>query len=341
MIQSLQLAKEINSKADLKKKFEGRPEEVWKAIEGSDIHDKIKNYLSKYGERCLGELKLETISYNQAPEKFIKILQSYIKNPKSFEALDNSQSNHLRQQAQEVLKSSLKGKFVKRRFFNYILNKTRDLVSNRENLRFERTRGFGIVREIFSAMGKRFEKDGLISHHRDIFYLTKEEIFDYIKGTSVSLEVQKSIDLRKKEYKTYQNDDYAPERVITYGNANKDLKFEEPPLEAEEGDITGIACCPGIITSEVCVVHSPDQIDDLQGKIMVTSSTDPGWVSLFPSASGILVERGSLLSHSAIVARELGIPCIVSISGLLKRLKNGDKVVMDGSTGIVKLLEDG
>jgi pyruvate,water dikinase len=340
MIQSLLLAKEILASEELTKTFDGEAKEVWDKIQGSEIHSKINLYLTKFGERCLGELKLETISYSQEPEKLIRILQSYVKNPQTLEALNNSRSENLRKEARAVVAAKMKGKFFKKRIFNYILNKTRDLVSNRENLRFERTRGFGIVREIFSAMGKRFEQDGLISHHRDIFYLTKEEIFDFIKGTAVSLELQKTIDLRKKEYEGYQKDVYVPERVVTYGNANKNLVFGEAPLKQEEGGIRGIACCPGVVKAEVCVVHSPEQIEDLQGRIMVTSSTDPGWVSLFPSASGILVERGSLLSHSAIVARELGVPCIVSITGLLSKLKTGDKVIMDGSSGVVKVLND-
>jgi len=336
MVQSLQLAKEIMEDDSLVQNFQGDPKEVWSKIEGSEIHNKILYYLSKFGERCLGELKLETISYNQAPEKYINILQSYINNPKALEALDNGRSNELREKANAIVFDRLRGKFFKKRIFRYFMKKTRELVSNRENLRFERTRGFGVVREIFSAMGVQFEQKELINHHRDIFYLTKEEIFDFIKGTSVSLDLKGVIALRKAEYAEYHEDEYAPERIVTFGSASEDLSFGERPLLAMDGDITGIACCPGIVKSEVCVVHSPDQIDDLQGRIMVTSSTDPGWVSLFPTAAGILVERGSLLSHSAIVARELGIPCIVAIDGLLARLKTGDVVEMDGSSGVVK-----
>ena len=123
------------------------------------------------------------------------------------------------------------------------------------------------------------------------------------------------------------------------GIANEHLIFDETQKSISDGEIKGIACCPGIIESEVCIVKSPDEIDDLNGRIMVTSSTDPGWVSLFPTASGILVERGSLLSHSAIVARELGIPCIVGINDLLMRLETGDVVQMDGSTGNVNVIK--
>ncbi len=67
--------------------------------------------------------------------------------------------------------------------------------------------------------------------------------------------------------------------------------------------------------------------------------TDPGWILLFPAAAAILVERGSLLSHSAIVARELGIPAIVSIPEVTSRLTDGEWVEMDGSSGVVRLIE--
>ena len=73
-------------------------------------------------------------------------------------------------------------------------------------------------------------------------------------------------------------------------------------------------------------------------EILVTEHTDPGWVLLFPSAAGLLVERGSLLSHSAIVARELGLPTVVAIDGLTAWLNDGDQIEFDGSTGKVSRL---
>ncbi len=343
MIKSLEIAKEIlNSESD-KKIFDQTADKVWEDLlngNAPQIFAQINSYLNLYGERCLGELKLETISYNQDPEKFIKILQSYVKNPNSLLALDKSQSNKIRDEANALVQRKLEGKFVKSWVFKYFTRKTRELVSNRENLRFERTRGFGIVREIFSSMGKQFESKNIIDNHRDIFYLTIEEIFDFIKGTSVLSELKSTIELRKKKYDEFENDVYVPERITTYGIVNEGLIFKKEPNSILDGEIKGTACCPGIIKSEVCIVTSPDQISDLNGKIMVTSSTDPGWVSLFPTCSGILVERGSLLSHSAIVARELGIPCIVAIDGLMQKLKTGDFVEMDGSTGIVNILEN-
>ncbi|WP_320043522.1 PEP-utilizing enzyme [uncultured Desulfobacter sp.] len=71
--------------------------------------------------------------------------------------------------------------------------------------------------------------------------------------------------------------------------------------------------------------------------MLVAGRTDPGWVPLYPSVSGILIERGSILSHSAIVAREMGIPTIVGIPNLLNVLKDDQVVTMDGSTGEVEI----
>ncbi len=85
-----------------------------------------------------------------------------------------------------------------------------------------------------------------------------------------------------------------------------------------EGDrCTGIGCCPGIVRGPVRVdPRSRGTTGSAQGEILVAERTDPGWIMLFPSAAGLLVERGSLLSHSAIVARELGIPAIVALAGV-------------------------
>ena len=101
----------------------------------------------------------------------------------------------------------------------------------------------------------------------------------------------------------------------------------------------GIGACAGIVKGPVRVVTNPREAKLQPGEILVATQTDPGWVVLFPAASGLLVERGSLLSHSAIVARELQLPCIVSLSNITRTLKTGDIVEMNGKTGAVTLID--
>jgi pyruvate,water dikinase len=103
--------------------------------------------------------------------------------------------------------------------------------------------------------------------------------------------------------------------------------------------LLGTACCPGIVEGAVRVVHGIADAQGLRGEILATERTDPGWVPLYPSCSGLLIERGSLLSHSAVVARELGLPTIVGISGgLMSKLQTGMRVRMDAGKGEVRIL---
>ena len=235
---------------------------------------------------------------------------------------------------------------MKKWFFFGLLKKTRSLVSSRENLRYERTRGFAVVRRIFCGIGKQFAAEGILAEPRDVFYLTKEEVFDFIKGTSVQINLRALVAQRKAEYAVFEQEQPLPERITTFGTVYHGNDFRQvvqaAPIDGAPEDanlLKGLGCSAGIVRARVRVVRNPDELSSLEGDILVTSSTDPGWVALFPSASAILVERGSLLSHSAIVSRELGIPCVVGISGLLNRLKTGDLVEMNGTSGEVRVLD--
>lgn len=329
----------ICNHAEAKELFENKKaDEILKSLpQFAEIHAEIKGYIDKFGDRCVGELKLETITYKQDNEAFIHIIQSYVR-----QGIQETQGPRIdiqmRESAESKVREHLKGKPIKQWLFHYFLKQTRIMVSARENLRFERTRGFGKVRDIFVAMGKIFYAEGLIDDPRDIFYLKHTEIFDYIKGTSVTPELSELIAFRKQKYANYV-EMATNERIETFGMVYHGNNFaQQKSNDILEGDLMGLGCCPGRVRAKVQVIHNPKEVEDLNGDILVTSSTDPGWVTLFPTASAILVERGSLLSHSAIVSRELGKPCIVGITDLLKRLKTGDWVEMDGSTGVVKII---
>lgn len=303
-----------------------------------DIQKEISDYIEKFGNRCVGELKLETITYKQNPAAFIQIIKSYIEQGVTTENTHSDLDIKLRNEAETKVKQALKGKPLKKWLFNYFLKRSRILVSSRENLRYERTRAFGVVRELFCEIGNKFYAEGLIKQPRDIFYMTKEEIFDYIKGTSFNYNLKDLIEYRIKEFKGFEKQTTSERidtRGIVYTGNNFLQKRNTNPLS---GDLKGLGCCPGRIKAKVQVVHNPNDVKNLNGDILVTSSTDPGWVTLFPTASAILVERGSLLSHSAIVSREMGKPCIVGITGLLDTLITGDEVEMDGSTGEIKII---
>ncbi len=312
-----------------------------------ELAGQIKKYLDLYGFRCMNELKLEEPSLREKPEFIYQMIQNYIK-LKDEDALDPAAKE---KKEKDIRKSAEKRAFAaigtslvpKKTIFRIVLRNARLGVKNRENMRFARTRIYGLLRELINAVGMHFAKEKLIDNQHDIFYLTIDEMWDYVKGTAVTTDLHGLVEFRKKEYNHYrdENTPVPDDHFETYGLAyhhNLFRNWSKPKVQAKEGELQGTGCCPGVVKNKVRVLHSPSGEMHLNGEILVAGRTDPGWVPLYPAVSGILIERGSILSHSAIVAREMGIPAIVGIPDLLSTLQEGQTVEMDGQTGIVKLI---
>jgi pyruvate,water dikinase len=114
-------------------------------------------------------------------------------------------------------------------------------------------------------------------------------------------------------------------------------QVEQNNLDADN-HIKGIGCSPGTVRGPVRIVTNPRGVQLQLGEIIVAERTDPGWIMLFPAAAGLIVERGSLLSHSAIVSREIGLPAVVAATGVMQWLRDGDRVELNGSSGLVSRL---
>ena len=174
----------------------------------------------------------------------------------------------------------------------------------------------------------------------DIFYLEIDEVWDFIRGRAVTTDLQSLATLRRRDFDAFRREveKQPADRFETFGlpyHRNRYRGRPQPAAVGEDGLLRGIGCCPGVVTGPVKVLRSPSEDARLDGEILVAERTDPGWVPLYPGVSGLLIERGSILSHSAIVAREMGIPTIVGIPGLVGTLATGDVVTMDGAAGTV------
>lgn len=311
------------------------------ASDVAELSQSIKEHLDHYGDRCAGELKLETITPQMDPVQFIRILKSYITHDIANPESNRKKELAIRMDAENRVMEFCKRSLVKKTIFKTVAAQTRSRVKDRENLRFERTRLFAVIRNIFCTMGKRLQEEGILEDSRDLFYLTKDEIFAIVEGTSVIQNVQQYIAYRKKEFSDYSNMEM-PGRFESFGPplAGNSIKAaQQKTIELSGETLQGIGCCCGVVRSNVKVVHDPScDLSSLKGCILVAERTDPGWTMIFPFVSGILVERGSLLSHSAIVAREMGIPAIVGIPDLVSLLHDDMVVEMDGATGRINII---
>ncbi len=295
----------------------------------------FEDYIRKFGDRCAQELKLEACTLHEDPTPVLKAVAAAARSGGG--AGEREPGLASRDITSELVSGVMDGA-MKSFVASRLLRWTRARVRDRENLRFERTRLFGRVRRIFLNIGARLAEAGRLSDPRDVFNLTVEETLGAVDGTSVTGDLKSLVALREKENAASLMREDPPERFSTHGHAvDIDAVVASPlPAPDDAGERrTGLACCRGRVTASVRVVSDP-RVEALEpGEILVARHTDPGWIAVFANAAGVIAERGSLLSHSAIVAREMGVPCVVGLKGATAWLQTGDTVLLDGADGSV------
>lgn len=290
----------------------------------------IKDYLAKFGARSMDELKLETVTMQENPELLFDMIRNYLK-------IDNKKHNINSKSIQEaeVYKNY---KLIARWYVKTLFKIVKYLVRNRESLRLRRTYIYAIVRNIYLRIGKNFKESGILSNHRDIFWLEKDEIKAIIHGAKND-DARNIVRKRKTEYEKNKNK-VVYERMYFYGEVRDDNMlpiYSKQEVEDEANILRGVAGGGEPIEGIVKYIEDPTSAD-INGYILMAKRTDPGWTVLFPMAKAIIIERGSILSHSAVIAREMGITLVVGIRGLTDKVKDGDKIRVDGINGTIEIL---
>lgn len=283
-------------------------------------------YLSKFGDRCTAELKLESTPLTDDPAPLIAAIVAGARRP---ERPDSARM-------EPDFAALLSGRPVKARLARGLCAYARARVRDRENLRFERTRIFGRARRVFRAMGRELAALGALDTAEDVFNLTVPEVLGAVEGAMLTQDLAPLARLRRAEMAAAAGRPDPPERLTARGPAIAAVPpaAEKPaPAGAER---LGKGCSAGTVTARARVIRDPKSESLAPGEILVARNTDPGWIAVFANAAAIVVERGSLLSHSAIVARELGIPCVVALPDATEWIASGETLEVDGATGRVR-----
>ncbi len=321
-----------NESAEILKTVRNNPEY-------STLWSMIEKYIKNFGFRCMEELKFESEDYFNNPEMLVVMLKNYIDQELVDPELAMKNEAAKRHSAEELLKKKLTGFRLK--FYSFVVRQARKALRNRENLRFLRTKTYGLLRRVLNGSGNYLFEEKLLDAPKDVFYLTINELLSQVDGTAVTRDLKALVALRKKELDSFaqrEPDDRFISRSMVYHHNNFVSRKQK---KDSVNELHGISCSPGKVSGRVKIIISPKDDMTLNGEILVAKRTDPGWVTLYPSISGLLVEKGSLVSHSIIVAREMGIPAIVSIPGLTDILKNGDFITVDATNGIVTIEKRG
>lgn len=289
--------------ASLSRTFQDSPQELLRSFEWQE-------YLHTFGGRFASELKLESVGIDEDPDKLFAQINAYrdYKTP-------------------ELSTYEPSGSFLKRTFVGILLRKFRKYASRREVNRLLRSNVFAIARKLFRSMGELLVEKGALENVDDVFYLRLEELL-----SQTASRVQ--IDERKNEYRGYQ-DVKPPAHFASSG---------EMPALVEGSVLTGSTiqgkpASQGKVKGRVRVFREFSMPSTIDFDILVASHTDPGWTSLIALSKGLIIEHGGVLSHASIVARELRVPAVIGASDAMRILKDGQMVEMDGSTGMIRMIE--
>ncbi|HJM28267.1 MAG: PEP-utilizing enzyme [Acidimicrobiales bacterium] len=195
------------------------------------------------------------------------------------------------------------------------------------------------IRVTFEELGKQSETSGHISNHKHIYMLTDDELDSYVSDPA---SMKETLEERFSTYEQLQELEppfFIKDGIVPPLNTYKKLGTSIVESAASGDVLTGVAGSPGTVTGTARVILDPTDPFDLEpGDILVAPLTDPSWTPLFMTAGAVIVDVGGQRSHAVIVSRELGLPCVISVTDGTKRIPNGSQIEVNGSTGEVTVI---
>ncbi len=314
----------------------------WKEKKAKDIADvlsskdnllpKVKEIIDKYGYHSDKELDITYPCYYEEPETIIQMVKDMVILEDSYSPLEDKENGH-RMYLETLDKVRNK---VSDRTFQKVEKKVsgmRTMLWWREEFRDVSTRFYYMLRVYTMEYAKHLVQKGVLENAEDVWFLKVGDLWDYIDENNSGDDLKEIIEKNKYYYDCYRNYISDNEIGTVFSKHRDDVKTKESAIKglgANNGNVTGIAR----------VIEDFTQIDRLQeGDILVTRFTDTGWTPKFAILSGIVTEYGGILCHAAIVSREYGIPAIVCCKDAMQKIRDGQTITIDGSTGCVTIVK--
>ncbi|GAB3853904.1 PEP/pyruvate-binding domain-containing protein [Dactylosporangium cerinum] len=324
-----------------------RPREVWHDIStgrhGKPLAEAAAGYLRRYGDRALHDLKLEQPTPRQQPWLLLEVLRPYVTQGRTVEALLEAERAAMRQTGEE-LAARCPGR-LRRTALRTLSRYVRFIARVREDTRFCRTQLYGLSRDILWRLGADLHATGHLDDPLDIRDLTVAEVLGAYDGTLPCAALRDLAAARRRERLLAETRPSRPGLLRTPATGPlRDVLPGAHEVTAETasdaaGVLTGLGSAPGVVRAPARLVLDPAVAPETcRDAILVARETDPGWLFLMMAAKGLVVERGTLLSHTAITGRLLGVPTVVAVPGATSRIPEGALIELDGTAGTVRIL---
>ena len=300
--------------------------------DGRVFLEEIGKFLKVFGHR---EVRLDIIypTWCEDPAPVYSFIRGYLElgpeqDPHLQQERLSGQRGALKTMVRDRLAQDSRGRLLVWPLFNWLLEKTEFHTRERDTMHFEMTRIFPPFRRFLLELGRRWADRGLLAEPEQIFFLSLDEMESAARQPAPMDGIARQ---RQEAFET--NKRRAWPDII---RGDQEFYSQQSGFEDDNERFSGVAGSPGVATGRACVIRGPEEFHLLQkGDILIAPITNPVWTPLFSIAGGIVTEVGGILSHGAIVAREYGIPAVMSISGATSRIQSGQIVRIDGDRGFV------
>jgi pyruvate,water dikinase len=354
-----ELSRAVRADASLRTLFEDDAESVVNQIalnpEFANIRAKFDQYLQRWGFRCSAELMLTVPSFQEEPALLVETIRAYARRDCESPAAALSRQLAEREQETRCLLRKLRGRpitrwlpFVSRAtVLRNVLRWTHAAIAYRERARLKQALLYSRCRRLALALGDQLTARGHLAEPEDVFWLTVPEVDELVAGTAMfPHHVQELTAMRKRAHEqlaaTHPSNDFTlpeGEYLPLFGDLQT-ADVTSPRDSAGARTLRGVGACGGRAVGRAVVLRDASEAGRLGAEdILITRQTDPGWASVFFLIKGLVIERGGMLSHGAIVAREFGIPCVVGVQHATRELFHAGRIEVDGDRGEVHVLD--
>lgn len=297
----------------------------------------LTRFLERYGMRGVGEIDFGQPRWREDPTPVIHTLQSYLRiAPEAAPDVMFAKGQKAAEDAIEKIAVAVNkqhGGWLKEKLARGAARRVRTLLGARESPKFCIIRVMGIARLALLESGKEFTATRTIDQPNDLSFLTIPELSDL--AHQKPRDWKALIAARRAVYERERRRRQVPRVLVSDGR----VFYEGLGAVSDSGEtITGSPVSPGVVEGIVHVVFEPNTTQLTPGEIMVCPGTDPAWTPLFMTAGGLITEVGGMMTHGSVVAREYGIPAVVGVHQATQRLKDGQRIRLDGTTGQIVVL---
>jgi len=304
----------------------------------------VRDWLDRYGFRGSGELLLTEPSLAERPEQLLPLLQRYVQATLDNDASSPGTTFDKQKAAREAMTARYRGGFspILRPVFDKLVSATQQSVKFRERARFRQALLYSRLRSLALACGRTLTQTGTLENIDDVFFLTFNELLLLLtNGWSSPTEPRSCIQNRRAEHAAQSKLEMPDVFTLVAGHTVTTKDFPSGHVETahsnHDGMLVGVPASAGVVQGRAAVLEGLADADRLQrGDVLVARQTDPGWAPLFFLVKGLVLERGGMLSHGSILARELGIPSVVGVNQAMMRIHHGNQIIVNGDAGHVE-----